>query len=416
MDRVIEQKKGIKRKHIPYIAGGIFVLAVAAWLIFADHSNSLRVDNRTVIVEDVSLGEFNDYTRVNGSVMPITTVQLSPLEGGTVDEKVIEEGSMVRRGDVIIRLSNPSLNMEILTAEADLAEKENLLRNTLVDMKRRELDLKQNRLDYELDLSSKKRKFKQYETLYEEELVSREEYLQAREQYETAAKQIDLVFESQEQDSIYRTVQVDIMELNLESMRENMVLIRQRMENLNVRTTIDGELGMLDVVLGEYIGAGTKIGQVNDLSDYKIEAMIDEHYIDRVKEGLEGTFERQSAKFNLIVRKVFPEVRQGQFRTWLYFTGERPDNIRSGQTYNINLQLGQPTESVFIPRGAFYQTTGGNWIFVVSPDGGKAYRRPIRIGRQNPQYYEVLEGLEKGEKVIVSSYETFGDNQVLILN
>ena len=416
MDRVIEQKKGIKRKHIPYIAGGVFVLVVAGWLIFGDHSKSLKVDSRTVVIETAVDGQFNDYTRVNGTVMPITTVQLSPLESGTVDEKVVEEGTMVRKGDVIVRLSDPGLNLSILTAEADLAEKENLLRNTMVTMKQQELDLKQQWLTLEMEVGQKKRNYEQYKALFDEELISREEYLRAKEAYETAAKQKELVFERQQQDSIFRSIQVDNMELNLESMKNSMTLIRQRVENLNVKSGIDGELGMLDVVLGQYISAGFKIGQINDLSDYKIEAMIDEHYIDRVKEGQKGSFERQGAQFDVMVRRVFPEVRLGQFRTWLHFTAERPDNIRSGQTYYINLQLGQPTPSVIIPRSAFYSTTGGNWIFVVSSDGKKAYRRPIRIGRQNPQHYEVLEGLQPGEKVIVSSYDTFGDNQVLILN
>ena len=198
-------------------------------------------------------------------------------------------------------------------------------------------------------------------------------------------------------------------------MRKNIQLIHQRKENLNVRSKIDGELGLLDVVLGQNIMAGSMIGQVNDLSDYKIEAMIDEHYIDRVKPGLSASFDRQGQQFALTVRKVYPEVREGKFRTDFVFTGERPDNIRTGQTYYINLELGQPTESLIIPKGTFFQSTGGNWVFVLDPDGKKAYRRQIKIGRQNPQYYEILEGLEPGEKVIVSSYEAYKDNEVLVL-
>ena len=198
-------------------------------------------------------------------------------------------------------------------------------------------------------------------------------------------------------------------------MRKNIALVHERKEHLNVRSQIDGELGLLDVVLGQNVSAGQKIGQINDLSDYKIEALIDEHYIDRVKKGLSATFERQGADFELNVRKVYPEVRDGKFRTDFVFTGERPDNIRSGQTYYINLELGQPTESIIIPRGTFFQSTGGSWIFVLDKDGKKAYRRKIKIGRQNPQYYEVIDGLEAGEKVIVSSYESYKDNEVLVL-
>lgn len=415
MDRVLEKKKGLRKKHIPYVAGGAVLLVLLGWLIFGDHSASMKVDSRTVTIETARRGQFNDYVRVNGSVLPITTVQVSPLESGNVDVKVVEEGAMVRKGDVIVRLTNPQLNMQILTSEADLAEKENLLRNTRVSMEQEKLNLQKERLQLDMDVARAKRKYEQYEALHQEDLISNEEYLQAKENYELSLKQKELVFERQRQDSIFRSIQVDNMEISLESMKKNMELIRQRVDNLNVKANIDGELGQLDVVLGQYVNAGTKVGQINDLSDYKIEAMIDEHYIDRVKPGLEGTFERQGNKFGLVVRTVFPEVRNGQFRTWCYLTGERPENIRSGQTYYINLELGQPTEGIIIPRGAFYQTTGGSWIFVVSPDGDKAYRRPVRIGRQNPMYYEVLEGLEDGERVIVSSYDTYGDNQVLLL-
>ena len=415
MDRVLEKKKGLRKKHIPYVAGGAVLLVLLGWLIFGDHSASMKVDSRTVTIETARRGQFNDYVRVNGNVLPITTVQVSPLESGNVDVKVVEEGAMVRKGDVIVRLTNPQLNMQILTSEADLAEKENLLRNTRVSMEQEKLNLQKERLQLDMDVARAKRKYEQYEALHQEDLISNEEYLQAKENYELSLKQKELVFERQRQDSIFRSIQVDNMEISLESMKKNMELIRQRVDNLNVKANIDGELGQLDVVLGQYVNAGTKVGQINDLSDYKMEAMIDEHYIDRVKPGLEGTFERQGNKFGLVVRTVFPEVRNGQFRTWCYLTGERPENIRSGQTYYINLELGQPTEGIIIPRGAFYQTTGGSWIFVVSPDGDKAYRRPVRIGRQNPMYYEVLEGLEDGERVIVSSYDTYGDNQVLLL-
>lgn len=415
MDRVLEKKKGLKKKHIPYVAGGVALLVILGWLIFGDHSSSMKVDSRTVTIETARKGQFNDYVRVNGNVLPITTVQVSPLESGNVDVKVVEEGAMVHKGDVIVKLTNPQLNMQILTSEADLAEKENLLRNTRVSMEQEKLNLQKERLQLEMDVSRAKRKYEQYEALHKENLISNEDYLQAKENYDLSLKQKELVFERQKQDSIFRSLQVDNMEISLESMKQNMVLIRQRVDNLNVKANIDGELGLLDVVLGQFVQSGTKVGQINDLSDYKIEAMIDEHYIDRVKPGLEGTFERQGTKFGLLVKTVFPEVRNGQFRTWCYLTGERPENIRSGQTYYINLELGQPTEAIIIPRGAFYQTTGGSWIFVVSPDGDKAYRRPVKIGRQNPQYYEVLEGLDDGEKVIVSSYETYGNNEVLLL-
>ena len=210
-------------------------------------------------------------------------------------------------------------------------------------------------------------------------------------------------------------MQVEQLEESLDNMRRNLVLVRQRGEDLNVKAPVSGQLGLLDVEIGQSIATGTRIGQINVLSDFKVEAFIDEHYIDRVREGLNATFERQDKDYELRVRKVYPEVRDKQFRTDFVFEGERPDNIRAGQTYYINLQLGQPVEANLIPRGAFYQSTSGQWIFVVTPDGKKAVRRNVQIKRQNPMYYEVISGLEPGEKVVISSYENFSDAGELVL-
>jgi HlyD family secretion protein len=416
MDIQLEKKKGIRSRHIPYIAGGALFALLLGWIIFGDHSSTLKIDARGISIGTVKFDRFNDFIRVDGQVQPITVIQLSPQEGGIVEERVVEEGAQVRRGDIIVRLSNSQLDLQILSAEADLAEKQNHLRNTMVAMEQDKLNNRNEELTLELEITRKLRAFRQQERLYREDLLAKEEYLQAKEDYELAVQKYNLISERIRQDSILRTVQVDQMEENLANMRQNVLLVRERKENLNVRSQIDGELGLLDAVLGQNIAAGQKIGQINDLSDYKVEALIDEHYIDRVRTDLNATFERQGSSYGLTVRKVFPEVREGKFRTELVFTGERPDNIRSGQTYYINLELGQPTESVIIPKGAFFQSTGGNWIFVLDADGKTAYRRAIRIGRQNPQYYEVIEGLEAGERVIVSSYESYKDNQRLVLD
>ncbi|MDR0370570.1 MAG: HlyD family efflux transporter periplasmic adaptor subunit, partial [Prevotellaceae bacterium] len=397
MDIIIEKKKGLKKKHIPYIIIGLIVLTALLWLIFGNHNSKYNVEANKVSPQAVIKGEFNDYIRVNGQVQPINTIYLSAVEGGTVAEKVVEEGTSVHRGDVIVRLENPMLSLNILDSEAQLAEKQNFLRNTQVTMEQEKLNLRREKLQLDLDVERKKRKYEQYEKLYRENLTSKEEYLQAKEDYEFAVKGRELVVERQRQDSIYRGIQIDQMEESLSNIRRNLVLQRQRIENLDVKSPVDGQLGLLNVEIGQSVGGGTQIGQVSVLSDFKIEALIDEHYIDRVKSGLSATFERQDRKFNLLVRKVYPEVRDKQFKTDFVFEGERPDNIRAGQTYYINLQLGQPVEAILIPRGAFYQNTGGQWIYVVVEDGKKAIRRPIRIGRQNPLYYEVLSGLEAGE-------------------
>ena len=420
MDIRIEKKKGLRallttKRGLPYLAGALFLLFVV-WLLVRDNSSTLRVDARTISVGTVARGEFNDYIRVTGQVQPITTVQLSPLEAGIVERLVVEEGASVRKGDVLVELSNTSLTLEILNSEAELAEKQNILRNTLISMEQQKLDLRLDKVQLDLDVERKRRTWQQNEELYRSNLIAREDWLQSKEDYELAAKKRELNIERQVQDSLYRTVQVEQMEDNLANMKRNMQLIRERIDNLRVKSPIDGEVGLLDVVLGQSVTSGQKIGQVNDLSDYKVEAQIDESYIDRVRAGLEATFERQDTAFTMRLRKVYPEVRNGQFRADFTFAGAHPRNIRSGQTYYLHLELGQPTDAVIIPRGSFYQSTGGAWIYVVAPEGDRAYKRPIRIGRQNPQYYEVLEGLEPGERVIVSGYENYGANDVLILN
>ncbi len=419
MDIKLEKKKGLKAlfrmKNLPYVLGAVLI-GFIGWLLFRDNSSTLRVDAQLLNVATVEQGEFNDYVRLTGSVQPMTTVQLSPLESGVVERIVAEEGTQVKRGDVILEMSNNSLSMQILQSEADLAEKQNILRNTMISMEQERLALRQEKLQLDLEVSRLKRTYQQNENLYNDNLLAREEYLRAKEDYELAVRKRDLVLERQKQDSLYRTSQVDQMEESLRSMQLNMELIRQRVDNLKVKAPIDGEVGMLDAVLGQSLQQGANIGQVNDLTTYKVQAQIDEHYIDRITTGLVASFERQDTRYEMQLRKVYPEVRNGQFKADFRFVGDAPENIRSGQTYYLNLQLGEAAEAILIPRGSFYQATGGKWIYVLDATGEKAYRREIRIGRQNPQYYEVVEGLQPGEKVITSSYDNFGDNEVLILN
>ena len=419
MDIKLEKKKGLKaifqKKNLVWV--GVAALALfIGWLVFRDNSSTLRVDAQLLNVASVEQGEFNDYVRLTGSVQPMTTVQLSPLESGVVERIVAEEGTSVKRGDVILEMSNNSLSMQILQSEADLAEKQNILRNTMISMEQERLALRQEKLQLDLEVSRLKRTFEQNQSLYNDKLLAREDYLRSKEDYELAVGRRNLVLERQRQDSLYRSSQVEQMEESLLSMQRNMQLIRQRVDNLKVKAPIDGEVGMLDAVLGQSLQQGANIGQVNDLTTYKVQAQIDEHYIDRITTGLVASFERQDTKYEMQLRKVYPEVRNGQFKADFRFVGDAPENIRSGQTYYLNLQLGEATEAVLIPRGSFYQATGGKWIYVVDASGEKAYRREIRIGRQNPQYYEVIEGLQPGEKVITSSYDNFGDNEVLILN
>ena len=417
MDKPIEKKKGIallfSKKALPYWFGAMMA-AFILWLIFRDDASTLRINGDTLTVSEVRSGEFNDYIRVSGQVHPMTTIQLSPREAGIVEEIIIEEGSQVRAGDVIIRLSNDDLDLQILNSEANLAEKENTLRNTMIQMEQQKMQLSLDILELRTQVQRKGRALESQKRLFDDGLIGKEEYLRSEEDYTLFCMKLEVTLSRAEQDSVYRSVQIKQMRESLENMKLNMQMIRKRKDNLAVKAPIDGELGLLEVTLGQSIGSGAKIGQINDLGSYKIEAQIDEHYIDRVSAGLTATFERQNETYDAIIRKVYPEVRNGKFQADFKFSGPQPANIRSGQTYYLNLQLGQPESAILIPRGTFYQKTGGKWIYVVLPEGGKAVKREIRIGRQNPQFYEVLEGLEAGEKVITSGYDNFGDNEVLV--
>ena len=417
MDRIIEKKKGLalvfSKKALPYWFG-VFMAAFILYLVFRDDSSTLRVNADTLTISEVTSGEFNDYIRLSGQVQPMTTVQLSPRESGIVEQIVIEEGASVKAGDVIIILSNDDLDLEILNSEANLAEKENALRNTMIQMEQEKMLLKLNIVELKTEVARKGRALESQKRLFNDGLIGKEEYMRSEEDYLLYCKKLEVNMAKAEQDSIYRSVQIQQMQESLNNMKLNMERIRLRKENLAVKAPIDGELGLLDVVLGQSVGSGMKIGQINDMDNYKIEVLIDEHYIDRVNPGLTATFERQNETYGATIRKVYPEVRAGKFQADFKFSEEQPANIRTGQTYYLNLQLGQPESAVLIPRGTFYQKTGGKWIYVVSPSGDKAVKREIRIGRQNPQYYEVLEGLEPGEKVITSGYDNFGDNNTLI--
>ena len=414
MDKPIPKKKGLQKKHIGYIAFGIVILVLFYMAFFADRTSTYKVEKDKLIIETVIEDQFNDYITVPGTVEPISTIFLDAQEGGRVEEILIEEGTMVNKGDIILRLSNPDLYLNILDSEAQLAEKENFLRNTQVTMEQERISIKRELISLKYDIERKERIYRQNSVLIKDNLISQEEFIRSKEDLDVALSSRDLFLEREKQDSIFRSVQVETLKANLENMLRNLALVRQRVENLNVKATVDGQLGLLVPEIGQSISRGANMGQINVLTSYKVTAQIDEHYIDRVRTQLTATLDRQGSEFNLVVRRVYPEVRNGTFEIDMIFRDSMPDNIRTGQTYYTSLQLGQPKVSVLVPIGGFFQETGGQWIFVLDPSESFATKRTISIGRKNPKYYEVLEGLHPGEKVIISGYETFGKNEKLV--
>lgn len=413
--------KEIKHKYVKIkkygIIGTVAVLIVAA-VIFAVGKmgeSTYKVDADTVTTGEVTQGMFNDFIRVNGHVETGVIVQVSALESGIVEHKWVEEGAEIQAGDIIVTLQNPNLRQQILDSESQLAEKQNMLRDTEIAMEKERSQVKQDLLSARTDYVRKQRAMEQKETLYKEKLISREEYLNAKEDCELARQNLMLLRERQHQDSLYRQVQVAMMRESLHNMQENFNLVRQRADNLNIRASHAGQLGTLSVELGQNVSTGQQIGQINILDNYKIMVQIGEHYIDRVETGLRGKVERNDKKYDVTLFKVYPEVADGMFKADLRIDGELPENIRVGQTYYINLQLGDPTQAVLVPRGAFFQSTGGHQAYVLSKDGKSATLRDIKIGRQNTQYYEVLEGLNPGERIITSSYKSFGKAKKILL-
>lgn len=413
MDIPIKKKHGIKRKHILIGIGILIAVLLSFQAFFRTNVSTLNVDIEKLSVEQVSEGIFHDYITVTGNVEPIATIFLDAREGGRVEEKVIEEGEILKKGDIILRLSNPDLSLSILNSESQLAEKSNFLRNTMVTMEQERVQIKRELLNLEYDIIRKKRKYDHNKSFYADELISRDEFLESEEDYQFAKRSFELYLERQKQDSIYRSIQINQMQENLHNMELNLKLVRQRQDNLNVIAPFDGQLTVLDAEVGQLIPKGGRIGQIHMLTSFKVIAQIDEHYIDKVKVGLTAILERQDQEYQLKIRKVLPDVRDGRFSVEMVFVGEMPENMRTGQTYYTRLQLGSPQKSLLLPRGNFYQKTGGQWIFVLSEDGKSAEKRFIKIGRQNPNFYELLEGIDTGEKVIVSGYDSFGENEKL---
>lgn len=415
MDIQLEKKKGLRPKHYGYIALGILLLFVGYQLLFSSSVSTFRTEKDKLSIADVSPGKFDDYITINGNVAPIATIYMDAYEGGRVEEKLIEEGAMVKKGDIILKLDNINLYEQILQSESGLALKQNDLRQTRLTFDSRQVEGRRSLATASTELQRLKRNFEQNKALFEEELISKEAYQLSKENYELSEKQYEIVKVQTENDNELRETSLPVLETDLNRMQKTLGMVYQRLDHLNVRAPADGQLGFLDAEIGQNITQGQRIGQINVLTDYKIEASIDEHYIDRVQRELTAILERNGKEFPLRLRKVYPEVRNGKFKVDLIFTEDKPETIRTGQSYNIKLQLGESSDALLLPKGSFFQSTGGQWIFVVGPDGDEAIRRNIRIGKQNSRYYEVLEGLQAGEKVITSNYDTFGEAERIVL-
>jgi HlyD family secretion protein len=414
MDRKIESK-GLKKKHIWIGIGALVFLLVILQLAFGDKSSKLNVDNDKIAIGEVIDDKYQDYISVNGTVEPIKTIYLDAVESGRVEEILIEEGTRVKEGDVILKLSNYNLLLDISSNEADVARAVNDLKTARINLENQNIQTRSRIVELGYTLKKLERHYNNNQILYSQSLISKEDFEYSREQFEETNIQLQLQKTKHMRDSIYTITRIAADEESIERMQNNLNLTRRRLDNLDIKAPADGELATLNQEVGEVINYGTRVGTLNILDSYKMRVLIDEHYITRISRGLPADFDFAGKKNALRIIKVYPEVSNGTFAVDMEFTSEIPEQIRIGQTARIHLELGESEQALLLPKGGFYQSTGGQWVFVIDPSGDFAYRRNIRLGRQNPRFYEVLDGLEAGEKVIVSDYENFGDADKLIL-
>ena len=415
MDKKIEKKKWTWQKIAIYAA----IVAGAAFLfsaIWKDAGTSkLNVETERLLVDTVHQGVFQEFIPVTGIVQPLKTVFIDAIEGGRVEEKFVEDGAMMQKGQPILRLSNPDLQLNYLNQEANTVAQINQIRNTSLMMEQQSLNLREQALDVEFNIDLFSKRNERNKELYNAKAVARVDFEETTDQLEHLYRRKKMLARTIEKDSMFHVLQQEQMNNSLDLMKRNLAIAKLSLDNLVIRSPIDGQLSGLNTELGELINQGESIAQVDDLSNFKIRARIDEYYISRIFIDQEGSFQFDGKTYSLRIRKIYPQVTNGSFEADLLFIGEAPKNIKRGQSVSIKLELSAEEEGLLLARGSFYQKTGGNWIYLVESGSNVARKQNIKVGRQNPNFYEVLEGLRPGDVVIVSSYDNFGDKDELIL-
>lgn len=415
MDRKIE-KKTWTWQRLTLIGGALALATVLIASIYRDAGTSrLNVEKERLLLDTVEQGVFKEYITLFGVVEPIKTVYLDAIEGGRVEEVFVENGSMVKKGQDILRLSNLELQLNVLNQEAQIVNQINDIRQTSILMDQQSLSLKDQALDvqFRMDLISKRNRRNQ--DLYTDKVISQVEFEDTRDEFEHLKRRQLLLANTIEKDSLFQVMQENQMVSTLDLMQRNLNFARNSLENLTIKAPIDGQISSLDTEVGQLINRGNRIAQIDVLEQFKIRANIDEFYINRIFPQQEGTFLMEGQTYTLRINKIYPEVTNGAFAVDLVFVGERPERIKRGQTISLKLSLSDDTQAMLLAKGGYYQSTGGNWVYVLDPTAGIARKRNITVGRQNPNFYELIEGLQPGEIVIVSSYENYGDREELVL-
>ncbi|MAO65274.1 MAG: efflux transporter periplasmic adaptor subunit [Balneola sp.] len=415
MDRKIEKKTWTLKRILSLVAIVAFsgISIYAFW--FMDVRSTLNVDPDKIAVSEVREDTFQEFIQVTGAVQPIQTIYLDAIEGGVVQQVFLESGTQVQQGDTILTLANSGLQLQVMQQTSGLYDQINNVRNSRLNLEQNTLRLQEQLANAKAQMEILKAKYERQQKLMERDLISEEEFQTTKENYAYQKRRHELTYESFKKDSIQTITQMRQLDQSEDRMYENLEAVQQILDNLAVTAPISGQLSTIELNQGQSISSGERIGQVDILDSYKVRVAIDEYHLSRIIPGLKGSFNFDGKTHQLEITKIYPVINNGQFEVDMEFLEEAPGNLRRGQTLRIRLELGESASAVQIPRGGFYQTTGGNWIFVINEDEGRAFRREIQLGRQNPDYFEVQFGLEPGEKVITSSYDTFGDNEVLVL-
>lgn len=415
MDRPIAKKKWTSKK----IAGALLIASIGGFILYnfldANGNSKLNVDAERLTISEVKQDNFREYVPINGVVLPLTTIYLDVLEGGRVDQKFVEDGAVMKKGDAILKLSNTDLELSLANEQTAVFNVLTQMQNTKNNAEQNSIMRQNNVADIDVALKEAERIYNINKKLYADSVIAKQEFISSENNYNYQLKRKKLSEEFIKQDASSMKLQVTQMNESYSRMQHTLGLMQQKVGDLIVRAPIDGQLTSLDAAYGQSINKGQRVGQIDVLDGFKVHAEIDEHYISRVFPDLQATYTLADTTYILKIKKVYTQISNGRFQVDLVFVNSLPAKIRRGQTLQIRLALGDETKALLVNKGGFYQQTGGNWAYKLSADGKKAYKVDMQVGRQNPDYYEILSGLKPGDKIITSSYETYGDKDELVI-
>jgi HlyD family secretion protein len=416
MDKKIAKKTWTLKRIGTYGGIGIFIIFVSYQFIFADRRSKLKVEKEKITVSDVKRGEFKEYIPQTGIVEPSRQVFLDAIEGGNIKRVIRESGAMVKKGDMILEITNLNREIAVLQQEADLVQSINRSRDTRLGLLRNDLEQRQTLAQIDNQLAIFRPQYERQKVLLEKKLIAKQDFERTEADYKYNMERRRFTYEAYQRDSINRIHSIKDIDLSEDRMKQNLISVRTILENLNIKAPIDGQLTMGHWEIGQAVTMGQRMGQVDIVGEYKVRVPIDELYLPRINTGLTATTDFAGKTYALKITYVYPNITNGRFEVDMDFDGETPKGIRRGQSLRLRIELGQSSEELLLPMGGFYKDTGGNWVFILDGDN-RAIRRDIKLGRKmGSEYFEVLEGLKPGDKVITSSYENFGTNEVLILD